>query len=131
MIVQKRNNNNATHDPSPTPTPSCAQAACKSLPLLSRWKVALVRRDHGRVDLDTALVEALAAGKLLEAVLAELEDRRAVDGNHVHRLLVLVLELPARGALARTIDCVDKRRSVKLLHYWRSGVHEPVSGAPP
>ena len=62
------------------------------------------------VDLDrrrvhAALLSPVRARELLESIPAELDDRRVVDRDHVHWGLVAVLELPARAALGRAVDC--------------------------
>ena len=63
------------------------------------------------VDLDrrrvhTSPLSTLLARELVERGLAELDDRRVVDRDHVHWGLVAVLQLPARAALGRAVDCM-------------------------
>ena len=72
---------------------------------LGRRKSTVLGRDLNRLGVDAALVEALLASELRKAVLAELEDRRVVDTEDVDRVLVVVLDLPARTALRRVTRC--------------------------
>ena len=74
--------------------------------------MAVLGRNLGRLASDdAALVEALAAGELLEALLAELEHCRVIDPNHIDGFPAIVLELPARAALGREVDYVDEQIS--------------------
>ena len=72
---------------------------------LGRRKSTVLGRDLNRLGIDAALVEALLASELRESILAELEDRRIVDTEDVDRVLVVVLDLPARTALRRVTRC--------------------------
>ena len=72
---------------------------------------SLAEAAEAGVDLDrrrvhTSTLNTLLACELVERGLAELDDRRVVDRDHVHRRLVAVLELPARAALGRAVDCM-------------------------
>ena len=73
-------------------------------------------RDLNRLGIDAALVEALLASELRKPVLAELEDCRVVDGDDEDRWLVVVLKLPARAALRRTVGCGGKCMSLMIRY---------------
>ena len=68
-------------------------------------ETALPGIDLDRARVDAALRHARGARELLESVPAELDHRRVVDCDHVHRGLAVILQLPARAALGRAIDC--------------------------
>ena len=59
--------------------------------------------DRGRVD--AVLRHARGACELLKSVPPELDHCGIVDRDHVHGRLVVVLQLPARAALRRAVDC--------------------------
>ena len=68
---------------------------------------------------DASLFAALGSRELVELRLAELEDRRVVDRDHVDRGLTVVLQLPARAAKlrTRTVNCAGKKNLlVSLAH---------------
>ena len=68
-------------------------------------EVAVLRRDHDRRRLNAALGQALGTRELLEARLAELDALRVVDRDHVDRVVAIVLQLDARAALRRAVNC--------------------------
>ena len=79
--------------------------------------MAEVGRDLDRRGVDGAFSNALGARELVEGGLAELEDLGVVNRDHVDRVLVAVLQLPARGALGRAVDCAGKtNRRVSFVH---------------
>ena len=82
---------------------SVAVAATPSLAEAAETGVDLDRR-----GVHAALLSPLRARELVERGLAELDDRRVVDRDHVHWGLVAILQLPARAALGRAVDCAGK-----------------------
>ena len=79
-------------------------ATAVAIPSLAESAEAGVDLDRRRVH--AARLSTLRARELVERGLAELDDRRVVDRDDVHWGLVAVLELPARAALRRAVDCI-------------------------
>ena len=97
----------------PIHNPQSKSIASESPVAATATTTLLAEAAEARVDLDrrrvhAALLSAVAARELLESVPAELDDRRVVDRDHVHGRLVAVLQLPARAALGRAVDCTGE-----------------------
>ena len=81
-----------------------AVAATATTTSLAEAAEAGVDLDRRRVH--AALLSALCARERVERGLAELDDRCVVDREDVHWGLAAVLQLPARAALGRAVDCI-------------------------